>query len=330
MRPRALSLAACALLALPIGSPLAEAHDQHPHPPGSPEDHDIDEPPPDAADAATAEDDGAPDGTGTAAPAPSSKRKPASLPPPPPASEEGWRPRSIDDYEWRQRIRDHEETSGRSEFLDLAHFWFELRFGPYWPAVDDEPGLTGTPYADYFGDEPRFYFGLELDWTPIYIPYVVSIGPGFGWGFTSASGSTKQVETGEPAASETGLTIFPMHLSAIARFDGPLRELNLPIVPYLKLGWGFGLWFADGPSGTSVVDGKVAEGSSHGIHLALGGALALNAFDRSTAMALREATGVRYAYLYGEWMLDTLGTIGPADQMYVGTSTVVLGLAADF
>jgi hypothetical protein len=327
----AASIAATLVL---VGS-FAYAHDQHPHPPGSPEDHPMDAPPPEVTNETLPDEQpdtepgDYPPATPNAAPQPKSKNG-ATLPPPPPASadDEGWRPRSIDDNTWRRRIRDGEPTEG-NPFLDPAHFWLEIRFGPYSPAVDDEPGLTGTPYADYFGDDPLFYFGLEVDWTPIYIPYVVSIGPGFGWGWTHASGKAKVVETGADAESDTGLTIFPMHVSAIGRFDGPLRELGIPLVPYIKFGLGFGLWTASGPSGTSSVEGKTAEGSSLGPHIALGGALALNGFDRSTAMSLREATGVRYAYLYGEWMYDDLGAFN-SEAMYVGTSTVVVGLAADF
>ena len=267
---------------------------------------------------------------------------------PPPLSEEEapgvYRSRTIDDNTWRQQARRGEPSSNK--LTDWGHFYFELRFGPYSPEVDeefegrgqcnadgsvpvDESGniVTGgtrdcTPYEDFFGTDALFYFGIELDWLPLYIPYVVSIGPGFGWGVTSASGNAV-TESGDEAASETSLTIFPMHLSAVARFDGPLRELDFPVVPYVKAGLGLGLWSASGPTTDD-------EGTSYGMHLAIGGAVALNAFDQSAAMSMQENTGIRYANLWAEWMMMNLDGIGSVPQMHVGTSTVVLGLALDF
>jgi hypothetical protein len=197
--------------------------------------------------------------------------------------------------------------------------------------VDEEFDGAATPYADFFGTDPLFYFGMELDWLPIYLPYVVSLGPGFGWGVASTSAKTKlESDPSQEAESETGLTIFPMHLSAIARFDGPLRELNVPLVPYLKAGFGFSTWSISGPDGTASANGKSGEGSSYGLHLAIGGSVALNAFDPSTAMAMREDVGIRYAYLWGEWMWANLDGIGSTPQLHVGTSTAVFGLALDF
>ena len=40
-----------------------------------------------------------------------------------------------------------------------------------------------------------------------------------------------------------------------------------------------------------------------------------------------EATGIRYANIFGEWMYNDLGSSG---DLLVGTSTVVVGLSLDF
>ncbi len=262
------------------------------------------------------------------APAPSSRAVP-----PPLEADQGagsYRRRTIDDHDWRTRSRPDDSSS--NEFTDFTHFYFELRFGPYSPEVDEEfDGCSGDgcPYARFFGEDPLFYFGLELDWLPLYIPYVVSIGPGFGWGVTSASGKAR-TQDGAEAGSDTGLTIFPMHVSAVARFDGPLREAYFPVVPYVKAGLGIGLWTASGPNEESASVTRSPEGTSLGLHLALGGAIALNAFDPQAAMAMKENTGISYANLWAEWMWANLDGIGSTPAMHVGTSTVVLGLALDF
>ena len=66
-------------------------------------------------------------------------------------------------------------AAGRADALELGtpasdhpyrsaqNFALELRFGPYYPNVDDEPGLNGTPFKDRFGDKSCVYVGLELD-----------------------------------------------------------------------------------------------------------------------------------------------------------------------
>lgn len=312
----------------------AVAHDGQPGHDHGLDDHDHDptaEPPPEAiADEVvpvSVETEPAGD-EGEAVPPPAPEPR---IPQPPSEEEEEayGRSQTFGDTTWRRRIRDAERPRDEGWFRP-AHFLAEIRFGPYSPQVDDEPGLTGTPYANYFGTGPLFYFGLEADWLPLYIPYVASVGPAFGWGYTAASGKTRlERDPSQTAESETDLTIFPMHVSAAVRFDGLLREANVPIVPYGKIGFGFAYWSVSAPD-DNTIDGVSANGMSTGLHAAIGGAIALNAFDPSSAMAMRETTGISYAYLFGEWMGDFLGSMGGDNQMYVGTSTVVVGLAADF
>lgn len=252
----------------------------------------------------------------------------------------GSRLQTIPDTSWRHDVRREEQAQegvGDDDWLELSHFHFEVRFGPYWPEVDDEFGGSG-PYEAAFGTKARFYFGLELDWLPLHIPYVGSIGPAFGWGYTRSKGAAL-LDDGTPAEADTSLWIMPMHASAVLRIDGPLRRWSIPIVPYVKAGFGFAIWKASGPTGTSSVDDPddpdpevtvSGKGNSLGLHLAVGGALALSVFDRAAATSLRETTGIEYVSLWGEWMWANLDGIGDRPQMHVGSSTVVVGLAVDF
>jgi hypothetical protein len=239
--------------------------------------------------------------------------------------------RAIPDSSWRRRAREGEPSSG-AKYFDPLHFVIELRFGPYFPEVDEEfPDLPDEekPYNKFFGDSPIFYFGLELDWLPLHIPYVASVGIGASWGYARAGGHTVVSDTGAEADSETHLNIFPMYIDGVIRVDGPLRELDIPVVPYLKLGLGAGAWSVSGPDGDTEADGRNGADTSLGLHVAVGGAVALNAFDPSSGMAMREATGIRYVYVYGEWMYANLDGIG-SESMHVGTQTAVFGIAADF
>ncbi len=232
----------------------------------------------------------------------------------------------------------------------LRSFTLEVRFGPYYPEIDEELGGKG-PYTDFFGTGGQFYFGLELDWTPIRIPYIGRIGPAFGWGYVTMSakakveGSTTTTTDGTTeegvAGPKTSINIHAMHASAVLRIDEIKRRTVIPIVPYAKLGFGFGTWSSATETGTSKVgdctdetaDSCIkAEGLSIGSHIAVGGMLGLNWLDpRSGAMA-RETTGIDHAYLFGEWMwmnLDSGAGKNP-NGMHIGSSTWIVGLAIDF
>jgi hypothetical protein len=61
----------------------------------------------------------------------------------------------------------------------------ELKFGPYRPAIDENPDLDGTPYADVFNDDNMFLTVIELDWQIVHPP-------GFSVGLGGTSGSCRR------------------------------------------------------------------------------------------------------------------------------------------
>ncbi|NUP09728.1 MAG: hypothetical protein HOW73_27090, partial [Polyangiaceae bacterium] len=255
----------------------------------------------------------------------------------------------IPDSNWRQHDRPAAPPAD-------TQFAFEVRFGPYWPQVDSEPGLTGTPYEDTFGNDGLFYFGLEFDYMPLRIPYVGMIGAGVGWGYTWASAHAlaegcdpntapdPEEDEGEddlgPCETDdtTSLKIMPMYASLVLRADELMRRTGVPLVPYGKFGFGFAYWSSNTTSGTSHIErGKPgnedddlwAQDVTIGLTASAGLALALNWLDAASAGSLRESTGIGHAYLFGEWMGAFLDGFG-GGQMHVGTQTFVTGLAFDF
>lgn len=233
---------------------------------------------------------------------------------------------SVGHSNWRRY--DRAGTGSGASSASPQSFALEIRFGPYRPDVDDE-FQGATPYSNVFGDSRNLYFGLEFDWLPLRIPYVGVVGPGIGWGYTSASAKAKVTGTEETSSEETSLSIMPMHLSAVARFDELMRRTGIPIVPYAKLGLGLGLWSSSVGDRTSSVDGVTAKDTTWGLHLALGGMLALNWLDPRSAAELDRSTGINHAYLFVEWMNAGLSGLGSRPQMDVGDSTWVAGLAFD-
>lgn len=236
----------------------------------------------------------------------------------------------LPDTSWREGTEDRLRRKGDPDFT------FEFRFGPYWPQIDDEFGENG-PYERTFDNDAQFYFGVELDWTPIRIPYVGKLGPGIGWGITPATGKARDPDTGEPTDVDTSLTIIPMHLSAVLRVDQLLRKTQVPLAPYGKLGFGLATWSTSTSAGTSEAPCDPArpnqtceaEDTTLGIHAALGVAVSLDWVDEQRANNLQEM-GIGHLYLFGEWMHAALNGLGSRPQMQVGTSTFVGGVSLDF
>ncbi len=172
--------------------------------------------------------------------------------------------------DWRQADR----SEALSKTGSGQQFTFELRFGQYFPEVDDKPGLATNssgqlPYRAVFGHDEKggalsndqFYFGVEVDYLPFRVPYVGAIGPGFGWGFTTTSNKARAIGGTTDSATDTSFTIMPMHLSAVVRFDELMRRTGIPIVPFAKFGLGMGVWLA-GPvpsdfTGTGATWGSI-------------------------------------------------------------------------
>ena len=245
---------------------------------------------------------------------------------------------------WRQKDR----TSARAEKShSISTFAFELRFGPYSPEADEEFNGSAFPYAQTFAegeeddpggieDDPQFYFGVEIDWFPVRIPYVGLIGPGFGWGHTTTSANATvdwagTSEDGKPSDVETSFTIMPMHVSAVLRIDEIMRRTVIPVVPYAKFGLAMAHWdmSEDGDTGEVLRNGELTptRGVSFGTHLALGGAIGLSWLGGRSNASLEDTTGIRNAFVFGEWMYANIDGIGSTPQLHAGTSTWVLGLA---
>jgi hypothetical protein len=214
------------------------------------------------------------------------------------------------------------------------NFMLELRFGPYRPDVDSDPTLHGTPYNDVFGSPEHFMMAAEFDWQAYRIPHVGTIGPGISFGRVSIG---RQAQLATPTASgittaseDTNLEIFPMTLVGVFRFDMPMREARIPLVPYVKAGLGYALWRGYNDTGTTVVNGVSAKGHTLGTDIAVGLAFNLNVLDEYTARNFDERMGVNHTYLYAEYYSLDLTGIGQSSALRVGNSSWCAGLAFEF
>lgn len=236
--------------------------------------------------------------------------------------------RNIRKNNWRQRGRGGNIYKGTPQYVA-----WELRGGPYYPAVDEEFGGQGT-YHLYYGDEWRFFIGTEIDWQALRIPFVGTIGPGFGIGRMAADDKGYRdgvLHDADPSndkdrTGSTTLTIVPMHLSVVLRVDELFRRTQIPVVPYAKVGLGYGLWWCTAGSNDCKTD-VIGAGASYGVHWALGASVPLDFLGRREMSALDQETGVNHVHLFAEWYNQNLG-LG-ANQMRIGTSTWMTGMVLE-
>ena len=216
---------------------------------------------------------------------------------------------------------------GRTESPQVGAL--ELRFGPYLPRVDSS--VTGTPFKDTFGTSTRYMLGLEGDWQLVRFPHLGTLGPGLGWGYTRATGRARLTSDLNKLSDEkTSLTVMPFYLVAVLRADVFARELNVPFVPYAKLGLGYALWWSS-DGGTIAHAGDVsAKGISYGPQYALGGMFLLDFLDQQTARDADNSLGINNSYVFGEWYGSELDGFGSKSRLNVGANTWVLGLAIEF
>jgi hypothetical protein len=186
--------------------------------------------------------------------------------------------------------------------------------------------------------------GFEVDWTPLRIPYVGAIGPGFGWSFAQFSNQAEITGTMMCSQESTTLMIMPMHLSAVLRADELMRRTGVPLVPYGKIGVGVAYWRSSNDLGTEKACGTAAQpepctgpgdtvvahgqGLTPSLHFAVGAALALNWIQPQSAARLEQTTGVHHAYVFGEYFNDTV-TLS-TNVVHVGAQSWVAGMSIDF
>jgi hypothetical protein len=224
------------------------------------------------------------------------------------------------------------------------HWAFELRFGPYYPQVDSEPGLTGKPLARSLGTNHRLMVGLEGDWQAFRFGKLLSLGPGFGMGYTVLSKAavygTSPDGTPPPEGIVPEKTVSPMDstlkiwvqwVDAVARIDALNRNFKIPIVFTAKLGLGHALWWAGkgNLAGRDSTGAIIGHGRSWGPHWALGVMFDLNYMQPDRAKHLDAVSDINHMYLFFEYYQMKLGTWGN-NNLRVGDNDWVLGYALEF
>lgn len=233
-------------------------------------------------------------------------------------------------------------SSHHKSYESPQNFDIELRFSPFTPNVDSDPGLHGcTPFADIFGTSPSVMAGGEFDWQALRIPHLGTIGPAVGISTVSFSAGAPNsgglnsrgctTTSGTISGEQTSLTLYPTTALAVFRADVFWKDVGIPLVPYAKAGMGVTLWQASNTLGTSNYLGKSGQGYTLGTQLSLGVSFVLNALDPYAARNFDEGMGVNSTSLFAEWTYANLdGLWLQSNALRVGGSYWTFGMAWEF
>lgn len=236
-----------------------------------------------------------------------------------------------------------QESRMSEEMASPQYGAFELKFGPYKPAVDDNPSLNGTPYRDVFKDDTMFLTALEFDWQFIHPPGV-SFGLGGSIGFMQAYARSIIAESGEESVDYTVLNVMPFAVLLVARIDALADYVNVPLVPYFKIGINWYLWWILGGGETASYTWTDDEGNTRteegrggtlGWQFSPGLALRLDGFDKKSARTFDNEIGVNHSYLFVEMLWAFVDHFGNDDYMNLSTdtfanATIMAGLTLEF
>ena len=237
---------------------------------------------------------------------------------------------------------------------ESPRWWMlEFRFGPYKPNVDAESGLSGSPYKDIFECAPgksckstwpgaSVLSGLELDLHLWKGHGTLGIAASFGY-FRIAGNSLTLEDPEQPynpdtnpyveSDDETVFNLMPFVFQAVYRWDYAARHWGIPLVPYVKAGVVYALWWIEGPDGDTAkfsASGGKARGGTFGYQINLGLALELDFLEPSAAKGMDNELGINHTYLFCEFVHSAVRWASD-DRMWVGMpATFSAGLALEF
>ena len=248
----------------------------------------------------------------------------------------------------------------------------EIKFGPYSPDIDSTPGLNGkTPFSDLFnnqlydsngkynpgankGQRPagKALTTVEVDWQ--FLQGFGSLGVAASLGISRRSthsfnyvGMTPGAACTVPDCTRSGdtttLTVMPLTLELVYRFDVLARRFNVPIVPYVKGGFGYFFWWVENGSGglsntdmiASIPNSSASDrgiGGTLGLVAHPGIALLLDTFDPQSAQTMDNELGINHSYLFFELNYDWITGMGiqSAGKMVLSDLTWNAGVAFEF
>jgi hypothetical protein len=221
--------------------------------------------------------------------------------------------------------------------IDPVGLTFEFHGGPYSPRIgrdSSEPGYES--FKQVFGQEtttrPLYGLGMELQ---VYRGIgTAAIGGSFG--FMQFVGRGQFADSGEVASDTTVFNILPLNLLLSYRFDWLVDHTAIPLVPYVRGGLAYYVWWITNGRGevSDFVNPDTGQpesgsGGTFGLVGSVGISFILNTFDDRSARKLHNSVGVRGTYIFFEYQLAEVNGFG-GDGFDFSDHTWNLGFMLEF
>lgn len=221
---------------------------------------------------------------------------------------------------------------GRSEAASPLTSSLDLRIGSYTPQVDNEFSTTNhaTPFGTVVKDG-AWEVGATIDW--IVWKRFGTLSMGMGAARWSKDGHSLTL-AGDETADTTTLSIVPISVDAVYRFDVLAERYDFPLIPYARVGLVYALWWMEDGIGnlsryTSGGKTLIARGGTGGFQGALGLRLLLDVFEPQAARSFDIEMGVNHSYLFAEYRKLSLTDFGNSKSIDLSDDIFAFGLAFD-
>jgi hypothetical protein len=232
-----------------------------------------------------------------------------------------------------------DDLSSEADTQEDVRWHIGLRVGPYTPAIDAQfvaQGGTGpAPYGQMFGTKRGILPMLDVD--RIVWRRFGEIGIGGTIGFVNKS--AKAFENGSnpndpdrPRSSgdRNSFRLLPLAALATYRFTYLDDTYGIPLIPYVRGGLSYYVWWVKAPSGsTANYAGNKARGGSFGVQGAIGLSLRAERIDADAAKTMREG-GLLHAGFYAELSTAKVDGFGSDSKLAVGDTTWFAGIDFEY
>jgi hypothetical protein len=230
-------------------------------------------------------------------------------------------------------------ATGFAEDFGPTKWHVSAGIGPYTPDIDSQSTMRNScgqgPYQAMFG-------GYSIMPTLTVDRYLWSgfgdLGVGISASYMGKSANAYVIPSDPSDCSRprspgdtTAFRLIPVQLTAVYRFSVLDNDYGIPIVPYVRGGFGYYVWWStiDGRLSTDdMVSGK-ALGASAGLVGAVGIAIRAERIDAFAARAMRES-GIAHAGFFGEINAGWVDGFGHSTKLDVGGTTWFAGIELEF
>ncbi|MBS1120877.1 MAG: hypothetical protein H6Q90_3105 [Deltaproteobacteria bacterium] len=254
-----------------------------------------------------------------------------------------------------------DSSGGLDDGEDLVKWHAGVKLGPYTPDIDNQLGINPMskqgPYQAMFGNyfldgkahDAHVYQVLPtLDVDRIIWRGSGQLGIGGTLGYLQktayaylANTSPDDPRRERSATSKNTFRLIPFAATVTYRATQLDDLYGIPVVPYVRGGLSYYLWWLKGPSGslakvctdggmeTSSCKGDKAYGGTLGFQGSIGLSLRLERIDADAARSMRQS-GLNHAGFYGELTYAKVDGFGSDTKLSVGDATWFAGVDFEF